>query len=431
MTAEIGILNKHAVVLAADSAVTISAAGQTGRKKVYTTVNKLFALSKYEPVGIMVYASANFMGVPWETLIKAYRKELNTKTFDKLEGYAFDFFDFLSKNIFLFSQESYVKGKLFSFYNFIKKDINEVVSEKLKHEPLTNTIISQIAHERIKELYSRYSKSSDLPCFPVSFSTSFFSTYSSEILRLQNVVFDKLPLVSSSKKLLKTLSLYIFMKDIFTRYSGVVFAGFGVNEFYPALISYHVDGFAEGTLRHKQIIYASVTDQSDGHIYPFAQAYDMVHSFMEGINESVLNYVNQFMGRLFDDYPNILIEALGVNKETVSEENYKNANKITQDFLARFFSEFTDFRRRTQWHPIVDSVSFLPKEELAIMAETLVNLTLFKQKISVDEDETVSGAIDVAIISKGDGFIWIKRKHYFDPKLNPSFFNNLNRTEDE
>lgn len=35
---------------------------------------------------------------------------------------------------------------------------------------------------------------------------------------------------------------------------------------------------------------------------------------------------------------------------------------------------------------------------------------------------TVGGPIDVAIISKGDGFIWIKRKHYFKKELNPQFF---------
>jgi hypothetical protein len=38
--------------------------------------------------------------------------------------------------------------------------------------------------------------------------------------------------------------------------------------------------------------------------------------------------------------------------------------------------------------------------------------------------ETVGGPIDVAVISKGDGFIWIKRKHYFKPELNPHFFKN-------
>ena len=40
------------------------------------------------------------------------------------------------------------------------------------------------------------------------------------------------------------------------------------------------------------------------------------------------------------------------------------------------------------------------------------------------EMETVGGPIDVAVISKGDGFIWIKRKHYFNKDLNPQFFKN-------
>jgi hypothetical protein len=44
------------------------------------------------------------------------------------------------------------------------------------------------------------------------------------------------------------------------------------------------------------------------------------------------------------------------------------------------------------------------------------------------EDETVGGPIDVAVISKGDGLIWIKRKHYFSPELNRQFFvNYLNK----
>lgn len=30
----------------------------------------------------------------------------------------------------------------------------------------------------------------------------------------------------------------------------------------------------------------------------------------------------------------------------------------------------------------------------------------------------------VAVISKGDGFVWINRKHYFKPELNASFFSN-------
>ena len=64
-------------------------------------------------------------------------------------------------------------------------------------------------------------------------------------------------------------------------------------------------------------------------------------------------------------------------------------------------------------------IGMLPKDELAVVAETFVGLTSFKRRVSM-QSETVGGPIDVAVISKGDGFIWIKRKHYFE-----SFDNSL------
>ncbi len=62
------------------------------------------------------------------------------------------------------------------------------------------------------------------------------------------------------------------------------------------------------------------------------------------------------------------------------------------------------------------------------MAESLVNLTSFKRRVTMDP-ETVGGPIDVAVISKGDGFVWIKRKHYFTKELNPQFVANYYREE--
>jgi hypothetical protein len=82
VTAEIVIMNKEAIAMAADSAVTLS--GKTDQK-IFTSANKIFALSKYHSVGIMIYGSALFMGVPWETIIKIYRNKLRKKKFDTLE----------------------------------------------------------------------------------------------------------------------------------------------------------------------------------------------------------------------------------------------------------------------------------------------------------------------------------------------------------
>jgi hypothetical protein len=68
----------------------------------------------------------------------------------------------------------------------------------------------------------------------------------------------------------------------------------------------------------------------------------------------------------------------------------------------------------------------LPKDGLALMAQSLVSLTSFKRKMSM-EAETVGEPIDVAVISKGDGFTWIKRKRYFPADLNQQFFINYFR----
>jgi hypothetical protein len=72
MTAEIAILNKNGVALAADSKVTI---GSPGQEKTFDTVNKLFSLSKVHPVGLMVFGNAEFMQYPWETIVKLYRQQ--------------------------------------------------------------------------------------------------------------------------------------------------------------------------------------------------------------------------------------------------------------------------------------------------------------------------------------------------------------------
>ncbi len=85
-----------------------------------------------------------------------------------------------------------------------------------------------------------------------------------------------------------------------------------------------------------------------------------------------------------------------------------------------FEKEFQNFRTQTLVSPVLNVVEALPKEEMAAMAEALVELTALRRKVGSNL-ETVGGPTDVAIISKGEGLIWMKRKHYFDPELNGDF----------
>jgi hypothetical protein len=62
---------------------------------------------------------------------------------------------------------------------------------------------------------------------------------------------------------------------------------------------------------------------------------------------------------------------------------------------------------------------------MAGLAETLISLQSLKEKLT-KPSETVGGPIDVAVITRNEGLVWIKRKHFFDPKLNSRYIANRN-----
>src|SRR5271155_371522 len=102
----------------------------------------------------------------------------------------------------------------------------------------------------------------------------------------------------------------------------------------------------------------------------------------------------------------------------------KKLHEIGKAFLAKFSSDSDAFIQSNYVEPVISAVGFLSKDMLAEVAESLVSLTSFKRRVTINSAETVGGPVDVAVISKGDGFIWIKRKHYFKPELNEHFFRN-------
>ena len=74
MTAEIAVMSRIRIALAADSAST---SFQGGVPKIYNTADKVFQLIDSEAVGVMIYGGASFLGIPWETVIKVFRDEFS------------------------------------------------------------------------------------------------------------------------------------------------------------------------------------------------------------------------------------------------------------------------------------------------------------------------------------------------------------------
>lgn len=424
MTAEIAILNKEAIALAADSAVTMT--GPSG-EKVFTSANKLFALSKYHPVGIMIYGNALFMNIPWETIIKIYREKLGTKSFPAVEDYGADFIDFLTKSENIFSdatQEIYFKNTIYSYLNFIKKEIQKNVEKELeKKGKISEEDIKKIIGNVIHKQYELWKNSGFSPNISEDFHKRIIKKYKEEMNTAIKNILEKLPLSSDdTNKLTDTLTFLFYRtpENIErTGISGVVMAGFGDDEVFPSLIEYKMDGILEGTLKYKRVNKVTVDFQTGAVIIPFAQK-DMIQLFMEGIYPDYLAIEHNYLRKLFEDIFSTFAGNIKIEKTKMGKDK-KKLNRVIDSIVEDFMRRLSEYRKNTYTAPIMRVVSLLPKSELAMMAETLVNLTSLKRKWST-ERETVGGPIDVALISKGDGFIWIKRKHYFNPELNPYFF---------
>ena len=115
-------------------------------------------------------------------------------------------------------------------------------------------------------------------------------------------------------------------------------------------------------------------------------------------------------------------EVLNKKQSNSIDQISQQVNTIAHNLLDKFYKEMAKYQQDAHVNPILMTVNILPKDELGAMAEALVNLTSLKRRVTTDE-ESVGGPTDVALISKGDGFIWLKRKHYFRPELNADFFS--------
>ena len=201
-------------------------------------------------------------------------------------------------------------------------------------------------------------------------------------------------------------------------------AGYGEEEIFPAVCPIEVDGIVNNKLKYMFGLSDKMIERqkSSAGVMAFAQD-EMVTLFMEGINPKLKEFEIDQLSKVFKQYSNTVIDCLGLTTDEEKSAAKIKLDEAAEELVSNYIKNSDQFRKKEYVDPVTSAVSILPKDELALMAEALVSLTSLKRKVSM-ESETVGGPIDVAIISKGDGFIWIKRKHYFKPELNPHYFEN-------
>ncbi|MCL2115306.1 MAG: hypothetical protein FWH29_03700 [Methanobrevibacter sp.] len=412
MTAEILIMNKSAVALAADSMVTVT---KGEKEKTYEGVNKLFMLSNDPPMGIMTYANANFMGIPMETLIKQYKKKISKcdiisffkKTFNddnpSVKLYMQSFLNFLEKYCNEKSDESIIEYYMTNSFNALKKLVEENGEKAVK-------LFLKVYVKDLEEIYST-SESDDFEKFDYIFNDLF------NILKISN---------DEKEEYFPILKVYFLYRIFTNNRTGIVIAGFDEQNPFPSYCSKYIFGIINKKLKSLNFKHKKINNFNLSEIEPFAPT-DVVETYLSGMNPHITEKINEYVDEAIRKYPDSIYNILKVNDKidenalTIIKESFNQLNDHNDDLIENLNDTIKDAGKES-FESVKSAISVMPKEELGNMCESLIHITSLKRKVSA-EIETVGGDIDVALITKGDGFVWIKRKHYFDPKLNHHFFD--------
>ena len=409
MTAEVAVINKSAVAIAADSAVTTELTDSSGRQhdKIFNTANKVFALSKYAPVGIMVYNTMELGGVPWETLIKEYRKHLKKKKFNYLEEYVDDFFKFLSSSKKLFNEE-HIKDVLLLILMKFFFSLGTISSNREAKEKFNKKI------EEMEKLDFADSFDENL--------TQLTNDYIAVIDKAATFVFGKSKIRNLKTKYRRLAALAITKEEQLAGYSGVVITGFGEEDIFPKLVEYKTDLVIFGRVRKTKLQEYEPSHLTYGKVMSFAQE-DIIKTILEGINPSYARKIQESAIQFLAKLPQKIID--GIDELDVDKKDHYKAKAFDAfaESIIEFFINMNEERESKHTFQIEKAIQMMPFSELAEIAEVFIRLTQVRRRLSPDS-ETVGGPIDVAVISKADGFVWIKRKYYFNKELNYSFMGN-------
>lgn len=191
-------------------------------------------------------------------------------------------------------------------------------------------------------------------------------------------------------------------------------AGYGQEEIFPSFTHIRMFGHIAGTLFWTPENNYAITHDNEAWIQPFAQS-SMIERFTDGF-DSTLEVINShcsvtLIESIFND-----LAAAGIAVPAAQAQGIKAQRH--QEFLK-------DFRNRNwneNFYPLRRVLNSLSVPEMGHLAESLLVLEALRERVT-SPSESVGGPIDVAVVTKAEGLVWLKRKHFFEPDLNLRYLN--------
>jgi hypothetical protein len=382
VTASVVVMNSGALAMATDSAVTVP---YGSGMKHYQGASKLVSCHADAPVAVLWHGSPDYLGIPWEVIIKDFRRRDRTKR-ARITDYADAFFQHLDSEWHMPTK----KGKP-PAASALALDLLEAAEKALARPGVEKAAAIERSVTEWRESRPRQHQ-----------LLSDAAARRKGMMNWLDAALDEIEartgkLEPALRKELRdaAVSGWSHISPGEPLHTGLVFAGFGEQDRLPTMCSYLVGVPVESKTRRVKGNYIAISQDVTAAIVPFAQD-DQMRLFMEGLHPTLGEFIDEMM--------------VEIGKKLGGDDPFVRR-------MARLLGDHINDHGR----PVVDAVRFLPKADLAEFARTLIGFTAFRLRMSM-APEVVGEPIDVVVVTRSEGVIWVHRNLYFPPQLNPQFF---------
>lgn len=426
MTTQVVLMNGLGVALASDSAVTAGG-------KVLNTSEKLFEFPAPHKLAVLISGRAEFMGHPWEVLLSAWVEGLS-RQFPTLLEYRDAFYKFLmgvfssSPSLSRF-ESNYLKDCYFAedgpyktartilsdlcipFYEsaLSKEDFGIFMQNSDWPDGFREKLTSLLTEDLVAEIHKRFAEAMEYalseytPVDGVSNAQAriWVDKYYSQFEKpLPEVDFEYWPDVPNLENLVKDLFAARIIHADFSD-ANINFVGYGFGEIFPSAAGVYLHGAVGGFLLKR---WEGNLTPSPEPRYFFCGQDDAIVSLTKGEDYLLTDRAVELAKRKLNDIYLQLAESTDERVQMTRE--YVKQSIDADDIKEELIRAGNDRKLK----PFTKAIYMSPILDLAEFAAQLVGVQAASAAMT-QENPTVGGFVDVAVITHRRGFEWIRHKH--------------------
>lgn len=411
MTSEVMIMNRQAVALAADSAVTYG-----GGPEPVVTLEAEKILELGPNIALMVYSRGDVLGRSWSHIAHAFMREHGHTDYETVQDAADAFFAFVDGNRRLFpehEENEEFEGLMRAAFLTVLNHANA-----MKTYPGAGYEDDAAAFAAALDLYMGHLAADEmgaerhrLDVFADFDRARFVERYG---VMLDALITEALGAFGQEEAMRAKLFDFAYMiatqPAFLEPYAGMVFAGFGSADVFPVYTHYYASILVDGVMKraHDETTKVAVDDGPNAFLRTFAQA-EMTHSFLRGVHPLMFDVMISLNLITNEAAAETALKEAGVDEDEI----HTILGRMRQDALPKLTGEFVHAAQSISQEEFIDPfikvVSASGKRQLAETSKALVELNILKTDLHMAQTG-VGGEVDVVMVSRTGGLEWYIKK---------------------